>query len=167
MKYIITLSLSAAALVAAFNVSAVQQDITITAAIDPTVAITQSDNTPLPDSIAMQYLPGQGLQAHRSSIKLWSNTAGRNLNVSLATAPSLTDQAGNNAIPLSVSLNGQALNTTNTVFNYATTFPTGIANGSVVMPLIISQTTAGVASVAGNYSGIVSLVVTQATVSGS
>ncbi|MDQ9125478.1 CS1 type fimbrial major subunit [Serratia fonticola] len=163
MKSIFKIALSSAALLTAINANAVQQDITVTADIDPTIAITQADNSALPASITMQYLPSKGLEAYRNNIKLWSNTADRDLNVSLASSPSLTDQSGNNAIPLSVTLNGQKLSATTTVFNYATTFPAGITNGSAAMPLIISQTTAGVATASGKYSGIVSLVVTQAT----
>lgn len=163
MKSIFKIALSSAALLTAINANAVQQDITVTADIDPTIAITQADNSALPASITMQYLPGKGLEAYRNNIKLWSNTADRDLNVSLASSPSLTDQSGNNAIPLSVTLNGQKLSANTTVFNYATTFPAGITNGSAAMPLIISQTTAGVATASGKYSGIVSLVVTQAT----
>uniref|UniRef100_UPI003019344C CS1 type fimbrial major subunit n=1 Tax=Cedecea sp. MMO-103 TaxID=3081238 RepID=UPI003019344C len=43
-------------LVTAFSVNAVQRDITVTANIDPTVDVTLADGSPLPSSIAMQYL---------------------------------------------------------------------------------------------------------------
>ncbi|EJF29551.1 fimbrial assembly protein [Enterobacter sp. Ap-916] len=150
-------------LVTTFSVNAVQRDITVTANIDPTVDVTLADGSPLPSSIAMQYLPGKGLAAHKENIKFWSNTADRALNVSLANTPSLTDANGANPIPLSVSVNGTALSTTATSLAYATTFPSGITNGSSTMPLVISQTTPGAVSAAGTYTGIVSLVVTQAT----
>ncbi|MBF4114182.1 CS1 type fimbrial major subunit [Enterobacter cloacae] len=150
-------------LATAFSVNAVQRDITVTADIDPTVDVTLADGSPLPSSIAMQYLPGKGLAAHKENIKFWSNTPDRALNVSLANTPSLTDANGANPIPLSVSVNGKTLSTTATSLAYATTFPSGIANGSSTMPLVISQTTPGVVSEAGTYTGIVSLVVTQAT----
>ncbi|MTD28098.1 CS1 type fimbrial major subunit [Erwinia sorbitola] len=150
-------------LVTAFGTSAVQRDITVTADIDPTVDITLADGSSLPSSIAMQYLPGKGLAAHKENIKFWSNTEDRALNVSLANAPSLTDANGSNAIPLSVSVNGKKLSTTATSLAYATTFPSGIANGSSTMPLVIAQATPGNVSSAGTYTGIVSLIVTQAT----
>lgn len=150
-------------LATAFSVNAVQRDITVTADIDPTVDVTLADGTPLPSSIAMQYLPGKGLAAHKENIKFWTNTADRALNVSLANTPTLTDANGANPIPLSVSVNGTSLSTTATPFDYATTFPSGIANGSSTMPLVISQTVPGVVTAAGTYTGIVSLVVTQAT----
>ncbi|HIE6455543.1 TPA: CS1 type fimbrial major subunit [Serratia marcescens] len=150
-------------LAASFSVNAAQRDITVTANIDPTIDVTLADGSPLPSSIEMQYLPGKGLAAHKENIKFWSNTADRALNVSLANAPSLTDANGQNTIPLSVSVNGNTLSTTAVSLNYATTFPSGIANGSSTMPLVISQTTPGDVSASGNYTGIVSLVVTQAT----
>jgi len=150
-------------LATAFSVNAAQHDITVTANIDPTVDVTLADGSPLPSSIAMQYLPGKGLAAHKENIKFWSNTVDRALNVSLANTPSLTDANGVNPIPLSVSVNGKALSTTATSLAYATTFPSGITNGSSTMPLVISQTTPGAVSAAGTYTGIVSLVVTQAT----
>lgn len=166
MKSNFKIALAAAALVTAFGANAVQRDITVTANIDPTVDVTRADGSALPAAVEMQYLPGKGLQAYKEQIKLWSNTADRALNVSLVSEPSLTDAAGANAIPLSVSVNGKALTTTATSFDYATTFPSGVTNGSSAMPLVIAQKTPGViTSPAGTYSGIVSLVVTQATAS--
>lgn len=46
-------------LATAFSANAVQRDITVTADIDPTVDVTLADGSPLPSSIAMQYLPGK------------------------------------------------------------------------------------------------------------
>lgn len=157
--------IGAAAFVAAFSASAVQRDITVTADIDSTVDVTLADGSALPASVAMQYLPGKGLGAYKQNIKFWSNVASKNLNISLASSPSLTDASGGNAIPLSVSVNGTTLTTTAAPFTFASLFPAGITNGSSIVPLVISQTTPAVVSIAGKYSGIVSLVVTQATAS--
>lgn len=163
MKSSLKITLIAGMLVTAFSASAVQRDITVTASIDPTVDITLADGSPLPASVAMQYLPGKGLAAHKENIKFWSNTADKALNVSLAYTPALTDANGSNPIPLSVSVNGKNLSTTATSLPYATTFPSGITNGSSTMPLVIAQATPAAVTTAGNYTGIVSLVVTQAT----
>lgn len=149
-----------------FNASAVQQDITVTADVDSTVSITKADGTALPDTVAMVYQAGRGLAPHSQNIKFWSNTANRNLNVSLAAAPSLLDSTGANPIPLSVRIDGTAITTTATSFAFATTFPSGITDGSRVMPMVISQTTPGVITNSGRYSGIVSLIVTQAAATG-
>jgi len=162
MKHKFKLSLFAASLIASASAYAVQQDITVSANIDPTVAITQADGSALPASVVMPYMPGKGLGAYRNNVKFWSNSEKSDLNVSLASAPSLVDETGGNAIPLSVTINGEKLSTTAAVFPFATTFPAGIGNGSAALPLIISQSTPGAIANAGNYSGIVSLVVTQA-----
>lgn len=159
--------IGAAALIAAFSAGAVQRDITVTADIDSTIDVTQADGTALPSTVAMQYLPGKGLNAYRQSIKFWSNVADRDLNISLATSPSLTDLNGANAIPLSVTVNGTALTTTPSTLTFASLFPAGITNGSSAVPLMISQTNPGSTIASGRYSGIVSLVVTQATATGS
>ncbi|UAN54640.1 fimbrial protein (plasmid) [Serratia sp. JSRIV002] len=164
MKSNFKIALGAAALIAAFSASAVQRDITVTASIDPSIEVTKADGSPLPAAVEMQYLPGKGLQPYQQQIKFWSNMEDRALNVSLASEPSLIDRAGANPIPLSISVNGQTLTTSATSFAYATTFPGGLTNGSSAMPLVIAQKTPGViTSPAGTYSGIVSLVVTQAT----
>jgi len=165
MKNNLKIVIGAAALVAAFSTSAVQRDITVTADIDSTVDVTLADGSALPASVAMQYQPGKGLGAYKQNIKFWSNTVNRNLNISLASSPSLTDATGGNAIPLSVSVNGTALTTAAASFTYASLFPAGITNGSSVVPLVISQTTPAAITNSGKYSGIVSLVVTQATTS--
>ncbi|WP_241579867.1 CS1 type fimbrial major subunit [Rosenbergiella nectarea] len=147
---------------AVFSVSAAQRDITVTAEIDPTVDITLADGSPLPTTATMQYLPGKGLADYSEQVKLWSNTADRDLIVSLVNAPSLKDSNGANTIPLKVTLNGSALSTTSSTLTFASTFPHGVTNGSSAMPLVISQANAGAATTAGSYSGIVSIVVAQA-----
>jgi len=149
-------------LAAAFTVSAAQRDITVTAEIDPTVDITLANGSPLPTTATMQYLPGKGLSDYNEQVKIWSNTADRDLLVSLVNSPKLTDSTGTNSIDLSVKLNGNALTTTSTTMPFATTFPNGITNGSTAMPLVISQTNPGPATSAGSYSGVVSIVVAQA-----
>lgn len=143
MKSKFKITVVAGMLVTAFSAGAVQRDITVTADIDTTVDVTLADGSPLPSAIAMQYLPGKGLAAHKENIRFWSNKADAALNISLASTPSLTDTNGSNPIPLSVSVNGTRLTTTATSLAYATTFPGGTANGSSTMPLVIAQATPG------------------------
>lgn len=163
MKRNIKLALMASVLATAFSVNAIQKDITVTADIDPTIDVTLADGTPLPASIAMQYLPGKGLSAHTESIKFWANATDKDLSLRLVNAPALTDATGGTSIPLSVTVNGTKLTTTAASLPYASTFPSGIANGSSALPLVIAQETPGTVANAGIYSGVVSLVVTQAT----
>jgi len=163
MKKILRYSLLSAAILTFTSVHAVTRNINITATIDPTVDITLADGTALPDTIAMQYLPGSGLAAVSRDVKLWSNSTTSNLTVALANSPVLSAPTATTTIPLSVTLNGTALSTTKSTLTYATYFPNGITNGSITIPLTISQATQGVVTTAGDYSGTVSLVLAQAT----
>lgn len=149
-------------LLGAVAAQAYQTDITVNASVDPTASLTLGDGTALPSSVTLGYTPQNGLTAYKNNIKLWSN-AQYDLNVSLAAAPQLTDTNGANPIPLTVNLNGTPLSTTNTAFYYSTLFPNGLTNGSISLLLAIAQKTPSQTVVAGKYSGIVSLVVSQAT----
>ncbi|CAI1243202.1 CS1 type fimbrial major subunit [Serratia fonticola] len=155
------------AMLTAMSAAAVQQEITVTADIDQTVSFSQANGDPLPTSVKMGFTAGKGLTAYKQDVKLWSNAVSKDLQVSLGNAPQLTDTNGQNAVPLVVSLNGTTLSTAVSKFAYATIFPGGITNGSISMPLVISQKDAAQAAVAGRYSGMVSLILTQATTTGA
>lgn len=163
MKKILSYSLLSAAILTFTSAHAVTRNINITATIDPTVDITLADGSALPDTIAMQYMPGLGLATVSTDVKLWSNSTAKNLTVALASSPVLSAPTATTTIPLSVTLNGTALSTASSALTYATYFPNGITNGSITIPLSISQATKGVATTAGDYSGTVSLVLAQAT----
>ncbi|MBC3377656.1 fimbrial protein [Serratia fonticola] len=162
MKKLIKPLLIVSIMATAFATQAVQKDITVNASVDANIDMTQPDNTALPSSINMQYLPGKGLTPFNLNTKVWSNDAKAGVNIRLVRAASLTDVNGANAIPLTISLGGKTLGLTNTLLDAETLFPAGIENGSDVLPLRFAQTTQGVVAT-GTYSGIVSLVVTQAT----
>jgi hypothetical protein len=148
---------------AAFATQAVQKDITVNANVDASIDMTQPDNTALPSSINMQYLPGKGLTPFNLNTKIWSNDAKAGVNIRLVRAASLADVNGTTTIPLTVSLGGKTLSLTNMLLDAATLFPAGISNGSDVLPLRFAQA-AQTPVATGTYSGIVSLIVTQATV---
>ncbi|XXN66174.1 CS1 type fimbrial major subunit (plasmid) [Enterobacter ludwigii] len=154
----------AAALTAAFNAQAVQKDITVNANVDATVDMTQADGTALPGTINMQYIPGRGLSTYSLDTKIWSNSQTANINVALVSAAQLNDTVTGTAVPLTVTLGAdlKRITTTATALTYASLFPAGTTNGSSVLPLKISQTTPGVLAT-GTYSGVVSLLITQAT----
>lgn len=163
MKDMIRFTLGSIALLTAVGAGAVQQDITVTADIDSTVSLTKTDGTALPDSVKLVYRAGKGLDPYKENVKLWSNAPDTNILISLIGNPQLTDQNGNNPIPLAVSINGSALSPTATTLTYANVFTNGITNGSQALPLVISQKTEEPVSVTGSYSGVVSIVLTQAT----
>ncbi|PRW42977.1 CS1 type fimbrial major subunit [Enterobacter roggenkampii] len=61
-----------AAMTTSVSALAIQKDITVNASVDSQLDMTQADNTPLPASIDMQYLPGRGLESYRLNTKVWS-----------------------------------------------------------------------------------------------
>lgn len=163
MKKFLSCSLLSAAILTFTSAHAVTRNINVTATIDPTVDITLADGTALPDTIAMQYLPNSGLTTVSKDVKLWSNSTTNNLTIALARSPELSAPTADTTIPLSVTLNGTALSTAASTLPYNTYFPNGITNGSITIPLAISQATKGAVATAGDYSGTVSLVLAQAT----
>lgn len=147
-----------------FSAYAVEADITVTADVDSSVSITQSNGSAMPDSISMVYKAGVGLGNYTDNVKLWSNSKTAALDVRLSSAATLTNiNDSSNIVPLTVTLNGNTLSTTATEFTAATLFPSGtISSGSITMPLTFSQTTAGELE-SGTYTGVVSITVSQVT----
>ena len=64
--------------------------------------------------------------------------------------------------PMTVKLGDKTLSTADVEYTGTELFPGSIENGSAVLPLTISQTTKGILKT-GQYSGVVSLMLTQAT----
>jgi hypothetical protein len=162
MRHSIKPLLIVAAMASSFSALAIQKDITVNASVDSQLDMTQADNTPLPASIDMQYLPGRGLDSYRVNTKVWSNSATSNIKVRLVSAAQLSNADGDQTVPMTVKLGDKTLTTTDAEFTGAELFPGSIENGSAVLPLIISQTTKGILKT-GQYSGVVSLMLTQAT----
>jgi hypothetical protein len=161
-------------LTASASALALTKDITVTANIDSSLDMTQSDNSPLPSTVAMQYFPGTGLASVTLQTKIWSNatTAGSgNIHVQLSSDPALTNTSGNNTqIPLEVTYGGKTLTTSDTEgLTVDQLFPnlgTGASTGSIVEPLVISQKTPG-AQETGSYAGVVSLYLFQDATTGA
>ncbi|WP_241627608.1 CS1 type fimbrial major subunit [Rosenbergiella epipactidis] len=153
----------ASLLAVACSSNAVERTITVNADIDSTVDLTLSSGDPLPPSIDMQYLPGKGLSDNSLHVKLWTNSADKDLIVQLATPVILRQKDGTGTIPLKVTLNGTELSPSETTLTYATIFPNGSANGSAILPLTFSQATPGPITTAGKYSGMADILITQST----
>lgn len=162
MRKLIKPLMIAAAMTTSVSVFAIQKDITVNASVDSQLDMTQADNTPLPASIEMQYLPGRGLESYRLNTKIWSNSATSNVKVRLVSAAKLANTEGNQTVPMTIKLGDKTLTTTDVEYTGAELFPGSIENGSAVLPLNISQTTKGILQT-GQYSGVVSLMLTQAT----
>lgn len=152
------------ALLASSASQAYQADIKVTANIDPTAGITLADGTSLANkTVELNYNPQTGLDAYKANVKLWSN-AQLDMKVRLASEPELTDALGANPVPLAVTLGTTTLTTHDQNYQYSTLFPSdSVENGSVPLALVIKQKTPGTISNTGTYTGLVSLVVSQAT----
>lgn len=163
MKSIIKPLLVTAIMGFAINASAVQKDITVTANVDATLDMTTDTGEVLPSTMAMGYMPGVGLEPVTQMTKIFSNDAEKDVNINLAGTPQLMDTVGTNPnVPLTVKYGSLTLTQAQQTMTAASLFPNGdTSNGSIIQPLMVSQTTqAPVAS--GNYSGVVSVVLTQA-----
>lgn len=162
--------IAAVALMATYSCSlfAAQRDITITANIDSTVEFLQSDGSGLPNSINLDFLPGKGLMAKSISTRFFTNDMAKNISIRLLKSPQIamvTDAT--QSIDLDVQLDGKPLTTTNSILVAGELFPGGksVANGgSKEMKLRIGSKGAPKENLAaGDYSGEVSLVVSQET----
>lgn len=145
---------------------AFESDITVNANVDPSYGILMADGTPLPESINMTYAPGVGLSNWQKNVTFYTNIDKTNINLRLKNAACITDPVSMDNISLTVSVNGQALSTTDTSFNWATLFPKGVGKGAT-LPLTIAQDTKttpkSAIKSAGQYSGVVTLVMTKGT----
>ncbi|QKN81606.1 CS1 type fimbrial major subunit [Scandinavium goeteborgense] len=147
----------------AVNAFAIEKDITVNATVDATLDITQSDGEALPSSIDMQYIPGVGLSPYSIDTKIWSNDAEKDINASITANPTLNNTTGAGATTLDVKLGGKVLTATPQAFAGTELFPTAeTKQGSITLPLVIQQTVTQ-AIPTGQYTGMVSLILTQAT----
>ncbi|EJB7176776.1 fimbrial protein [Salmonella enterica] len=168
----------ALATVYSFSVSAVQKDITVTANIDSTLELLQADGSSLPSTMKLDFMPGKGLVHKSLQTRLYSNDQTKSVNVKLLNAPQLInvldptktiDMEVTLTIDMEVTLGGRSLTTTNSVLEAKTLFPDGkTGDASAPLNLDIGQK-AGAALQnlpAGEYSGLVSLVISQAVTAG-
>ncbi|MCA8091851.1 cable pilus major pilin CblA [Burkholderia anthina] len=158
----------AAAALMSMSAYAVQKDITVTANVDTTLEMLSADGSALPATMQMQYLPGAGLQAAEVNTKIFTNDKAKDLQIRLVADPSLKNQTnpGAEEIPLAVKLGATTLSTTATTLKAAEIFTGELAQGSNVLPLSIQQKTVAPVTAAGNYQGLVSMIVTQSAASG-
>ncbi|GAB1847300.1 fimbrial protein TcfB [Achromobacter xylosoxidans] len=146
------------------------KEITVTANVDPTLDLKMADLSTLPDTITMLYDPAHGLHPVRLSTRLLSNksTTGEHplasLNVRLNHEAVLDlDSGPSNPVPLTITFAGKNLSTTNTAITKAELGmgDNGHKNASKPLELKVSQTRQAVISPAGNYSGKISLILSE------
>lgn len=161
----------ALATVYSFSVSAVQKDITVTASIDSTLELLQADGSSLPSAMKLDFLPGKGLVHKSLQTRLYSNDQTKGVNVKLLNVPQLVNVLDpTKTIDMDVTLGGKSLTTTNSLLDAKTLFPNEKSDTSALLNLDIAQKGAGSEALqnlpAGDYNGIVSLVISQATTAG-
>jgi len=145
---------------------AVQTDIKVWADVDPTLALLQADGSALPDAVQLTYNPTSGLNPWQTQVRIFSNDEDKDVEVRLANAPVLVSlRAGAAAVPLTVSLNQQALTVAAQDFKASDLFDGALPGASIAMPLRIAQTTQAPIAAAGQYEGMVSVVMAQKTAS--
>jgi len=164
------------ALMASASAFAAQKDITVIAEVDPTLDLLQSDGSALPQTVHMNYVPGVGLQPVSIQTKIFTNDIAKNVSMRVAIDPVLapmTTSTPSTGVPLAVKYGGKTLSTTPVTFttaelNFVSNGSTGTppvaspVGSSQGMPLQIEQKTRGELP-RGNYQGVVSVVLTQAT----
>ena len=74
---------------AASSAFAFQQDITVTANVDPTLALLQSNGQPVSDMAELGYIPGVGLTSWSREVVIASNEITKDVNVRLQSAAML------------------------------------------------------------------------------
>ncbi|WP_253377842.1 CS1 type fimbrial major subunit [unidentified bacterial endosymbiont] len=166
MKSVISKSLVALAMVSVMGPAmAVQKDITVTANVDAALDMTQVDNSALPKSVDMQYIPGTGLIPYQLQTKIWANDATKDVMMQLTSDAVLVNSLGGDTVPMTVSWGGEALSTTAVTLKANELFPdptTALKTGSMAKTLQIAQATQETLAT-GTYQGVVSLYLYQNT----
>ncbi|ELE6820437.1 fimbrial protein [Escherichia coli] len=148
--------------------SAAEKNITVTASVDPTIDLMQSDGTALPSAVNIAYLLGEKrFESARINTQVHTNDKTKGIQIKLANdnvvMTNLSDPS--KTIPLEVSFAGTKLSTAATSFtadqlNFGAA---GVETVSATQELVINAgSTQQNNIVAGNYQGLVSIVLTQA-----
>jgi hypothetical protein len=164
MKSAITKSLLALAMVSVMgSAMAVQKDITVTANVDAALDMTQMDNSALPKSVELQYIPAKGLIPYQLMTKIWATDMTKDVKIQLVSDAQLVNSLGGTAVPLTVSWGGDELTTAPTTLLSTELFPnttTALDTGSIGKTLQIAQTTQEKLAT-GTYQGVVSIYLYQ------
>lgn len=155
-------ALAVALVTASLSANAAESHIKVYTNVDPSLALMKQDGTALPDLIALDHVPGQGLNTHSERVRIYTNDEDKDVEVRLGHAPSLVPKSGTGtAVPLTISLNKRALTVASQDFLAADLYDGALSGASIVMDLDIAQTTRTPITVQGVYEGIVSVVLTQ------
>nr|WP_313509516.1 CS1 type fimbrial major subunit [Stenotrophomonas geniculata] len=154
-------TLAAALATVSLSAHAAQTDIKVWAEVDNNLALLKSDGSALPDVVKMAYNPVRGLNAWTEQVRIFSNDTSKDVEVRLSSLAQLlaTNAApGAAAVPLSVSLNKKLLTAASQDFKASDLYDGSIPGASISMELSIAQATQAPITAAGQYEGIVSII---------
>lgn len=149
---------------ASLSVHAAEAHVIVWAEVDPTLSLLKANGTGLDDSVQLVHRAGTGLTAWSEQVRIYSNDIAKDVEVRLARTLELLPTnagAGAAAVPMTVSLNSRELTTTVTDFTAAELFDGALPGASIAMPLLVAQATPGPITVAGQYEGLLSVVLKQ------
>lgn len=156
-----------ATLFASTGASAVEKSIIVTASVDSSIDFLQSDGSPLPNNVTLNYSPANGgsFDTYTTQAAVHTNATDKDVLVKLLHEPMLTHTRDGSQIPMTVTLGNKQLGTTDTTLsansmNYGAN---GLVGVSTSMPLSITASSTSGSVNAGTYQGIVSIVLTQST----
>lgn len=161
-------ALALTALFASMGASAVEKTITVTASVDPTLDLLQSNGDALPTSVALEYSPAEKkFKRYTLNTAVHTNADDKGVVVKLGAEAKLTNiMDSSDNIPMDVSWAGQTLSTTDTTvaadkLNFGST---GVEGVSASQELVIhAKPDANKVPTAGNYQGVVTIILTQST----
>ena len=167
MKHLCTcvalaLTASASGLAAAAVVPGTQitQQFNLTAKVNSTLQLTDTDGSALSPNLALDYdLGNKSFKPKTVMANLATNTNTNDIVASISGQAQVTN--GSTTIPLKVTMNGQELSSTIKVFKASDLF--GSTAFSTPVALVFSQKDNTQVSAAGTYSGSVQLMLQQQT----
>ncbi|EPA1489837.1 CS1 type fimbrial major subunit [Escherichia coli] len=158
-------AMALATLFSTMGASAVEKTISVTASIDPTVDLLQSDGSALPNSVALTYSPAVNkFEDYTINTVVHTNDSDKGVSVKLSANPVLSNVLDPTLqIPVSVSFAGQKLTPAGiTIDSNALNFAaSGVNKVSSTQKLSIHADTTGVTLTAGQYQGLVSIILTR------
>lgn len=159
-------AIALATLFSAMGVSAVEKNITVTASVDTTIDLLQSDGSALPTSVALTYSPASNqFEVYSLNTAVHTNDIVKDVVVKLSADPVLSNILDpTEQIPMTVSFGGKELSTSDTTLSASSLSfgASGVSGVSSTQQLSI-YAKADTAPSAGNYQGVVSIILTQST----
>ncbi len=159
-------AMSLATLFVTMGASAIEKNIVVTASVDPSIDLLQADGTALPGAVELTYSPAtKAFEPYSINTAVHTNESTKGVVVKLSTEPKLTNILDSSkSIPMEVTWGDKKLSTANTTIA-ANELDFGAAGVSGVSSnkLLTIQAKNTDAPSAGNYQGMVSIILTQST----